>query len=1030
MSHRPLHDVRGLVVAALLLAFGVAPTAAQQTGRIQGSVVASGTQQPLAGVQVHIPGTGIGTLTNPQGQYQLANVPVGQQTVRVQILGYSTADETVTVTAGAAATANFVLEETAVALDEIVVTGTAAETRKKEVGNSMAAISARDIENVPVTSAQEVLAGRAPGVTFMANSGQPGAGGTVKIRGINSISQDAEPLLYIDGVRVYNEPTRAGWGGRGVTSPLQDISQDDIERVEIVKGAAATTLYGTEAANGVIQIFTKKGAAGDPLWTAEVSLGAVQAARWSADDDPTGQYTTCGDLSQMYGLALSNNAFLPGTTKGQRVYFQDPTCPSDGTWEQTGMTQRYALSVRGGSERVTYFVSGNYGDSEGYMPTQGSKDGGFRVNTTFAPSDVLNLQLNNSYQRRNTRWLGDGNNAEGFLLNVGRGPAGYMKSGKGDDCAAVPSTEQVCATNAYMFDQQLYTRGDHYTSGLTINYNPTDQLSNRFVVGFDYLSLNNETTLPFGFLTLPQGYYWDENTDHTKVSLDYAGSFRNNFGESLVSTFSWGGQIFRDRHRWTEIDVQSFAGPGEPTLESGAELTYRADEPFSETNAGFFLQEQLGLSDRLFVTAGLRVDGNSAFGDDFGLQTYPKISASYVISDHAFWPDFFETMKLRAAVGESGKAPGAFDKVRSWSSVSGDDGSPGFTPNDIGNNEVGPERTREVEAGFDASMLNGRFGVEFTAFQARTFDALVPVDYPPSSGFTAARTENVGEILNKGLELGLTFNPVRTDNLDLRFRVNGTLLKAEAIDIDGDGVQGPCNNDDTKADVYTGLNSYIRECFEFPMYFGARMLNPNEFAAPQVVEDTVIGRVYPNKTLGLGTTISLFNNLTLDALIEYQGGHTVQNYSGYQSARRGAWHPCFPIQEKIIAYQNGDAGALNDVRAIDRGRCAISSGGSSDGELVGYDIGYWTEDGEFIKMRQIALTYQLPAELFGFARNASITLAGRNLFTLTDYTGADPEGTDGADALGNQLSGGEFGRRDYYQLPSSRTFSLTARVTF
>jgi hypothetical protein len=214
------------------------------------------------------------------------------------------------------------------------------------------------------------------------------------------------------------------------------------------------------------------------------------------------------------------------------------------------------------------------------------------------------------------------------------------------------------------------------------------------------------------------------------------------------------------------------------------------------------------------------------------------------------------------------------------------------------------------------------------------------------------------------------------------------------------------------------------------MYFGTRLLNPDAIGAPQTVEDTAIGRVYPNKILGVGTNLTVFRNLTLDGLLEFQGGHHVQNYTGYQSARRGSWFPCYGVQDKIIAFMKGDANALNDVKNIDRARCAVSSRPQGGGEVPGFDTGFWTEEGDFIKLRQVALTYQLPANLFGFAKTASVTLAGRNLFTITDYTGADPEGSDGSDQLGNQLSGGEFGRRDYYQLPSMRTFSLTARVTF
>ena len=1022
------HHARGIVRhsltgAALLVLAAVPLQAQQQTGRIQGVVLSAGTRTPLVGAQVHIPGTSLGTLTNEQGRYVLANVPAGQTTVRVQVLGYDTQQRPVMVVAEQAVSADFELTETAVALDEIVVTGTAVETRRKEIGNSVASIGSREIENLPVTNAQQVLAGRAAGVTFMANSGQPGAGGSVKIRGINTVSQESEPLLYIDGVRVFNESTRAGWGGRTTTSPLQDIAPEDIERIEIVKGAAATTLYGTEASNGVIQVFTRKGAAGAPIWTAELGVGGVQASRWSSPDDPTKQYTSCGMTDQLYSLDLS------GSDRGERIYFSDPTCPSDGTWERTGMTQRYAVSVRGGSERVTYYASANYGDAEGYLPRQQSKDGGFRVNTSFTPSGSVSFLLNNAYTRRDTRWAGDGNNAEGFLLNVGRGAANYMQGGKGDDCAAVPS-DRLCVTNGYIFDGEFFTISDHFTSGLTINFDPSSKLSNRLVVGYDFTKINNETTLPFGYLTLEEGYYWDENTEHTKVSVDYAGSFRHAFGEDVASTFSWGGQVFRDKHRWFELDVQSFAGPGEPTLESGAELTYRADRPFAETNAGFFFQEQLAWQDRLFVIAGLRVDGNSAFGDDFGLQPYPKLSLSYVLSDHAGWPEWFETFKLRGAVGESGKAPGAFDKVRSWSPVSGDDGEPGFTPNDIGNSEIGPERTREYEAGFDASLFQGRLGLEFSAFTATTFDALVPVDYPPSAGFTAARTENVGEIKNEGLEFAVNLTPLRTQNLEWRLRLNGSLLRGEAIDIDGDGQTGPCDGSVELANVSTGLNSDIRECYEFPMFFGTRIMNPDEIGAPVLVSDTALGRVYPNKLLGVGTSLTLFDRLTLDGLLEFQGGHVVQNYTGYQSARRGSWHPCFPIQEKIIAFLDGDASALNDVTALERGKCAISSRSAANGQLVGYDIGFWAEKGDFVKLRQVALTYRLPRSLFSFANAATLTLAANNLFTITDYTGSDPEGSDGSDQFDLVGAAGEFGRRDYYQLPLPRTFSLTARVIF
>lgn len=1001
-------------LAAILSPAWTVTAAAQQTGRIQGTVVAEGTNQPLVGAQVLIEGTSMGIVTNDQGQYQLVNVPAGRYTVRATTIGHSPSTQSVEVTADATATADFSLAETAVPLEEIVVTGTAAQTRRKEVGNSIAAISARDIENVPVVNASEVLAGRAPGVTFMANSGQPGSGSTIKIRGINSVSQDAFPLIYVDGVRIYNEPTRAGWGGRGQITPLQDISPEDINRIEVVKGAAATTLYGTEASAGVIQIFTKRGIAGDPIWNAEMTFGINDGARWGTDADPTQQYINCGDPDLLYNFDVEN---------GGRVYFEDPTCPADGNWMRRGAVQNYSLSVRGGIGNVTYFASGNYGQNEGILPTQVSRDGGFRANVTFSPIEKLSFTLNNAYQKRNTVFVADGNNAEGFLLNVGRGAANYLKGGREGDCDEV-SEENICITNRYVFESDNLAGSDHFTSGLTVRFTPNQNFTHRFTAGYDYTYINTETTLPFAYLTLPEGYYWDENTNHTKVSLDYTGSFENQFGDNVASTFSWGGQLFRDHHRWTEIDVQNFAGPGEPTLESGAELTYRADEPISNTNAGFFLQEQVGWQDRLFITAGLRVDGNSAFGDDFGLQPYPKLSTAFVISDYDWWPaDWWETFKLRAAVGESGKAPDAFDKVRTWQPVSSDDGEPGFSPLDIGNDEVGPERSREIEAGFDASLFSGRLGLEVTGFHTRTIDALVPRVYPPSEGFLVERTENIGEIVNRGLEFGLTAGLLRTASLDWEFRFNGTLMDSEVVDLD-DG-----RPDTTR--IYTGLNSYLIEGQPGPVYVGPVIKNPNELAGPQVVTDTIIGQVYPNRLFSFGTTLRLFDRITLDALAEYQGGHYVQNYTGYQSGRRGSWHTCVETQEKLWAFTaNGDASSIADLTAVERARCAYNGQSAVPGETVGYDVGYWTEKGDFLKLRHISATLDIPQRFVTFASGTTLTLSARNLFTITDYAGADPEVMDGADQSGNQPGGGEFGRRDYYQIPPARTFLMSLRFTF
>jgi len=828
----------------------------------------------------------------------------------------------------------------------------------------------------------------------------------------------SDPLIYVDGVRIFSSQVGTQGGARLALSPLQDIPAEDIERIEVIKGAAAATLYGTEAARGVIQIFTKRGVSGTPIWSAEVSGGFNNQPSLGPDGDQWELFTKCS--GEMYGIAQTKS------TLGNHLPFQDPTCPASGRWFSNGPVQRYSLSVRGGAGDVTYFLSGNYSNEDGTLRTQNARVGGFRANFDFRPTETIKVAVNSAYSIRDLSFVEDGNSASGFLLNVGRGNSGNFKGGKGDDCADVPSGV-TCVSNKYLFDGENLTRTDRYTGGLTVQYDPTESFTNRLAFGVDYNTVHNKWIRPWGGLRVPLGQYNDAVTRTFKVSIDYAGSWLKSFGNQgdYQSTFSWGGQIFKDDYRWEEVYTLNFAGPGVPTLESGSVWDPPSDFPFSQTNAGFFLQELLGWKDLLFFTGGLRVDGNSAFGDDFGLQAYPKASLAYVISDHAFWPtDWIETMKLRGAFGYSGRAPGVFDKLRTWSPISGDEGSPGFTPNDVGNSEVGPERTREIEVGFDMSALQGRVGLEATYYNDLTTDGLVGVTLPPSEGFLATRTENVGELESKGWEFQVTGVLFRSDWLEWRARANLSFMSTEALDLNC--TTDPETGAESCQQISAGNKAQIRVGQPVPMNYGYKILNPKEIAFPVVSDSLVpIGPVFPTRLYGINTQFTLFNSLTLDALLEHQGGHYLPNYTGYQNGRRGVWVPCYAYQEALADYYAGNTSALDGYTALERGKCATNA-------YADHNSDYWVEKADFWKLRSVSLTYDFPqAWVSRYASRASVSVAGRNLLTWTDFTGTDPEVEDASDRMGQVSEGpGEYGRREYYNLPPYRTFLLTFRVTF
>jgi TonB-dependent starch-binding outer membrane protein SusC len=796
-------------------------------------------------------------------------------------------------------------------------------------------------------------------------------------------------------VRIYSGNSPTVPNARQTTNPFNDIRAEDIERVEVVKGAAATTLYGTEAAGGVIQIFTKRGKSGKPQWSMDVAGGTNDLDYLNIKGDPTAVYLKDCSSSALFGIDIVPTS----ATFGQNVPFQDATCPKSGKWIRTGATQKAALSVGGGGDLMQYFMAGNISNEEGALETNEYTTGGFRGNFSFRPWQKLELALNSSYQRGDQDWIADGNLANGFLLNVARGTAGNYRG------AGCTTTGVICMNNDAALKIGTKTKTDHYISGFTLNYAPVEAWTNRLSVGFDYNNVENRSVIPFGHLRNPVGQLSQSAFVRQFLSLDYASTYKKDFGGTFTTSSSLGGQLFQDNLTSTSVTGDEFSGPGDPVLTSAARRTIGADTRRRVVNAGLFFQEQVGYKDRAFLTLGMRVDGNSAFGKDFGLQWYPKVGFAYALSDHEWWPkNTIETFKLRTAIGESGKAPGAFDAVRTWDPIAGDEAKPGFSPNQLGNPNLGPERTREAEVGLEASAYAGRFSVDMTYFNTTTSDALIQVRYPPSQGFLNRQLENIGEVNNTGLEVKFDAGLVRRANLDWRGRVNFTRLRSEATDLG-----------DEPLIAVGGSFTEVRVGYPVTSLFARKILNAGKLEAP-VRSDTnmYIGPTWPTNIIGFGTTLTLFDKLTIDGLGEFQKGGYNINYVGYQNAIRGNWRPCYADQRNIIAAVKGNAAAVDGVTALNRVRCGYNTTQNL--------ADAWIEKLDFFRLRYVTLSYRVPAKWIPGSRGGTLSLAGRNLFLSTDYSGLDPESSDQADS--------QVGRREYYTLPQLRSFSLSFRTNW
>ncbi len=964
-----------MTVASVLVATPVAA----QTGTVTGAITDASNGAGIQSVQVYLVDTGLGTLTNASGRFLILNVPAGSYTLRAERLGYATQDIQVSVSAGGTVAQDFLLEGEALGLDELVVTGTAGAARRREIGNTIASVSVADIAEPPA-NVDALLQGRVAGMTVFNASGNAGSGARIRLRGNVSVAQSNQPLIYVDGIRIRstsfdkNVPPTGypGRSGNDVASPLNSINPADIDRIEVIKGAAATTLYGTEAAAGVIQIFTKRGHTGAPQWVASIEQGVSQMNPFGIDN------------------AIRDDVSAAGGTP--EYMFIDP-------WLRSAWQQRYSLSVSGGGDDLQYFVSGSMEDDEGVLPNDAEQKATIRGNFTFSPAENLQLQWNTSFMNDAFTNTAAGNNAHGLTLNVFRRTANYF------------GNEEKSNLDK-LLGQTISTQIDQLITGGTATYTPFANFTNRLNIGYDLAQQNNRNLRPFGFVRAPDGILSDGRSEFETLTLDYVGTLSFGLGESINSSLSFGGQSITEEIQRTTAYAEDFPGPGDPTVSTGG-TRLGFEQRQRVVNAGFFVQNVLDLSNKYFLTAGFRVDGNSAFGSDFGLQFYPKLSASWVVSDEDFWGDKGQ-LKLRAAWGQSGRAPGAFDAVQTYQGV-GWGNSPAFYPGVLGNPDLGPERTAELEFGFDGSFFSDRVQVDFTYYDQKTTDALFAVRQAASIGFGSSQLENVGEIGNKGMEL--TLNTVVFEGDVWAWDLGGSYSSNNST------VGLP----EDVPEFSTG-GGWIIDGQPAPVMYGECVTNPDAIAEPVIQDDCVIGPNSPTDIFALNTSLTLPGGLRLSARGEYQGGHFVRAGVAHNAVRRSVvWAGCNEVYNIAGAapLRSTSPGRAN-LTALQRAKC---DPGLSDPD-------HWTEKADFFKIRDITLQAPLPESLVPGASGATLTFSGRNMFrwTNSEWTHFDPEmggNNDNNPISRNGASSGAFLVTSISEhIPAPATYTVALRVVF
>jgi TonB-linked SusC/RagA family outer membrane protein len=1001
-----------------------AHAAQAQAGRITGQVTDSAVARPLSGVEVVVVGAA-GTAqmtarTDEAGRYTLANVAPGSVRVRARVPGFAPKDRVVTLAAGGAATADFALALRSIQLDQVVVTGTGGAVERRSVGNVIESINADSIlATAAPRSVEQLIGARTPGVIVLPASGQVGTGAELRVRSVGSLSLSTNPIVYIDGIRMDADPSQGpAQRGSAGASRLNDINPEDIESIEIIKGPAAATLYGTEASNGVVQIITKRGQTGAAHW----DFSTRQGTNWLANPEGRAGLLYAKDST---GALTSMNLYQYSIAQGQGPVFSN------------GRNQGYSLDLHGGTDITRYFMSSSFDNDVGVIPWNYEKKGGGRANIDVQPLQTLHLGGSVAFIRDRIRLAQPGEiNPDPFSNLVWGSPK------------LIPTTGGFgFAPRSLWDDVENHADNDRTTTSIQANYEPVRWFSHRLTAGLDVNSENNWTLYPRE-TAANAGFFGSSGLGSKSVNrltrnfltLDYTGNLKYTWRGDYDLTTSFGLQSYRSE--FTGITASGTTFPAAPITTVGGTTTRSADESYvANATVGMYVQQQLAWRNRLFFTAAVRGDDNSAFGKDYSAAYYPKVSASWVLSEEPFWQDHLgavsrivDNLRLRGAYVAAGTQPGTFDAAQLYTSSTGYQNQPGLVPFSVGNPQLKPERSTELELGFETSFLQDRLDMSYTHFGRDVRDAIVNVPLSPSTGYPGSQVVNIGKVKAWGNELAANLQILRGRrvgwDIGTQLANNGNMIqdlggqqfltvggggqaqnrvgfgiadyfmyKVRSADLNADGSVAKAT-----CDGGTGKAGLMQGGADAPCPIGSF----TGTAAPRVFW----GHSQPTWQAGLNSTVTLYQNLRLYARVDGNGGNWQEDTEIRALHNQGS-------TKEVILHNDP---YLQTYRAIEADATSMYRAG-------------------FLKLRELSASYTLPPSLVSraHASSASLTVAGRNLsmlWTAQQGWNTSRDNEIYVDVANQHVWDPEIraigSRTNGYQtvLPPTASFVVSARLTY
>src|SRR4051812_18363460 len=860
-----LRSFKHLLAAATAAAMALAPVgravAQQNTGIVAGRVTEAGSGRAINEATISIVGTTRGARTDAEGRYRIIGVPAATVTLRLARIGFQSTTRQVTVIAGQETTADFSVGAVATVLSAVTTTASGTQQLARENGASVAQISTDTIVLAPIQNFSQLITAKTPGVTISQSTGTSGEGARVRIRGANSMSLSNEPLLIIDGVRIDNTPesNTIGVGGQS-PSRLNDINPEDIESFEIVKGPAAAALYGTAAANGVIQITTKRGSAGRTKWNGYGEIGSIYENNyyppnyggwtntplysfpgWPRSRKPS---PTCNLVDEAFGACVVDSLSTFDPLEGHSPF-------------RTGHRQKLGGSVSGGVPASTYFISADAEQEAGVYTTSNLAKLNLRGNVSAHPTDNVDLNIATGFLRSQLQLPQNDNNYYGAISN---GLAGWP-----GDNPITPSNPN--GNNGYnpvppqQFDnidtRQLVNR---FTGGANGAWRPYSWLSGNATLGIDVVNRSDEQTIPPNMVFFSNDNLGSRTANRfqiVNITSNYSLTGRYHILSSLEGVTQAGYQYQQAQSRGTEAFGRTL------TSGSGSLGGTVSDKTIDETTidnktVGGFLSQQLNWNEKLYVTLALRGDKNSAFGHNFGYINYPSASDSSVATEGG---TTLNQLRLRTAYGESGLRPGVLDAIAYFTAAPArldSTSQAGVTSGNLANPNLKPERTREYEVGFDAGFFRDRASIGVTYYDKQSRDALVLVPLAQSLGGPSSQFQNLGSVTNKGLEITLNMTPLQMNNAVLGLTLTGSGNRNRVTNLGG---QPP---------ILFGYSQ--RNVAGFPLggYWGTTVDSVHAEADGSIIPDTnhVFFTTDPNKYRYLGSSLptrtgSLLADLTV-----------------------------------------------------------------------------------------------------------------------------------------------------------------------